>query len=468
MLGLSPEARAQLGILGRDPDRARVQVAGAHHHAAGRDQRRRREAHLVRAEQRRDDDVAARLQLPVGLHPDARAEVVRDERLLRLGEPELPGHARVQDRGERRGAGAAVVARDQDVVGVRLRDARRDGADADLGDELDRDPRLRVRAAEVVDQLLQVLDRVDVVVRRRRDQPDAGRGQPHRRDVRVDLVPGQLPALARLRALRHLDLQLVGVREVLDRDPEAARGDLLDLRAALVAVADGVLAALARVRAAADPVHRDGERLVRLPRERPERHRSGREALDDLGGGLDLVERDAAVGALAQPQQAAQRRAARRLGVDLGRVLLVGLPAAGPHRVLEQRDRLRVPLVVLAARAPGVEPDHRQQLVRRPGVGARVARERVLGDRPDADAADPRGGAGEVPLDELRREADRLEDLRAAVGRHRRDAHLRHRLQQALGDPLDRPALRLLGGHPRRAGGRPRRAGRASRASGTG
>ena len=31
----------------------------------------------------------------------------------------------------------------------------------------------RVRAAQVVDQLLEVLDRVDVVVRRRRDQPDA-------------------------------------------------------------------------------------------------------------------------------------------------------------------------------------------------------------------------------------------------------------------------------------------------------
>ena len=54
VLGLALEAAAQLGILRRDPDRARVQVAGAHHHAAGRDQRRGREAHLVGAEQRGD------------------------------------------------------------------------------------------------------------------------------------------------------------------------------------------------------------------------------------------------------------------------------------------------------------------------------------------------------------------------------------------------------------------------------
>ena len=50
-----------------------------------------------------------------------------------------------------------------------------------------------------------------------------------------------------------------------------------------------------------------------------------------------------------------------------------------------------------------------------------------------------------------RLEADRLEDLRAAVGLDRRDPHLRDRLEQALGDRLDDVALRLVGGHRRRA-----------------
>ena len=75
----------------------------------------------------------------------------------------------------------------------------------------------RVRAAQVVDQLLEVLDRVDVVVRRRRDQADARRRVAQPGDVVVDLVAGQLAALAGLRALRHLDLQLVGVDEVVRR-----------------------------------------------------------------------------------------------------------------------------------------------------------------------------------------------------------------------------------------------------------
>ena len=111
VLGLAGELLAELGILRRDPDRARVQVAGAHHHAAGCDQRRCREAHLVGAEERSDHDVATGLQLSVRLHPDARAQPVPHQRLLRLGEPDLPRDAGVEDRRERRGAGAAVVAR---------------------------------------------------------------------------------------------------------------------------------------------------------------------------------------------------------------------------------------------------------------------------------------------------------------------------------------------------------------------
>ena len=69
--GRALEALAQLGVLRGDAHRAGVQVAGAHHDAAHRDQGRGGEAHLIGAEHRGDDDVAAGLQLTVGLHDDA-------------------------------------------------------------------------------------------------------------------------------------------------------------------------------------------------------------------------------------------------------------------------------------------------------------------------------------------------------------------------------------------------------------
>ena len=101
VLGVAREPLAQLRVLGRDAHRAGVEVARPHDDAAERDERRRREAELLRAEQRADDDVAARLELAVHLHGDPAAQVVHHEDLVGLGEAQLPGRARVLDRGER-------------------------------------------------------------------------------------------------------------------------------------------------------------------------------------------------------------------------------------------------------------------------------------------------------------------------------------------------------------------------------
>jgi hypothetical protein len=59
-----------------------------------------------------------------------------------------------------------------------------------------------------------------------------GVAQP--RDQFVDLVAGQLAALAGLGALRDLDLQHLGIDQVFGGDAEAAGGDLLDLAALAV------------------------------------------------------------------------------------------------------------------------------------------------------------------------------------------------------------------------------------------
>src|SRR5262249_20533737 len=154
------------------------------------------------------------------------------------------------------------------------------GADADLRHELYADRGLRIGVLEIVDQLRDVLDRVDVVVRRRRDELDAGRGIAQLGDVLGDLLAGQLAPFAGLGALRDLDLQHLGRREVLGGPAEAAGGDLLDLRFERIAglerdvhldalfsqarhkalaglhgcVAPAILAALARVRPPADAV----------------------------------------------------------------------------------------------------------------------------------------------------------------------------------------------------------------------
>ena len=135
--------------------------------------------------------------------------------------------------------GAAVVARDEDDVGVRLGHARRHRAHADLGHQLHVDPGRGVGRLEVVDQLGDVLDGVDVVVRRRRDEADAGRRVAGAGDPGPDLGARELTALAGLGPLGDLDLQVVRVDQVLAGHAEAPRRHLLDGRAPQVPVLVG-------------------------------------------------------------------------------------------------------------------------------------------------------------------------------------------------------------------------------------
>ena len=55
------------------------------------------------------------------------------------------GNAGIFDAGQRRSAGAAAVAADENVIGLGLGDAGGDGADADFAHQFHADPRLRIQ-----------------------------------------------------------------------------------------------------------------------------------------------------------------------------------------------------------------------------------------------------------------------------------------------------------------------------------
>ena len=68
-----------------------------------------------------------------------------------------------------------------------------------------------VGVLQVMNQLLQVFNGIDVVVRRRTNQANSGSGVTSLCYPRIHLVSGQLTAFAGLCTLSHLDLQVVGI-----------------------------------------------------------------------------------------------------------------------------------------------------------------------------------------------------------------------------------------------------------------
>ena len=169
--GLPENRGAQLGVLGRDADRAGVEVADPHHDAAADTT----SGAVAKPNSSAPSSAAMTTSRPVLSWPST-CTTIRSRRPLSSSvcwvsaRPSSHGPPACLSEVSGDGAGAAVVAGDEHDVGVRLANAGGDGADADLGDELDVDPGLGVGVLEVVDQLGEVLDRVDVVVRRRADQ----------------------------------------------------------------------------------------------------------------------------------------------------------------------------------------------------------------------------------------------------------------------------------------------------------
>ena len=203
----------------------------------------------------------------------------------------------------------------------------------------------------------------------------------------------------------------------------------------------GVLAAFTGVRLSADPIHRDGQGLVRFFGDRAVGHRTCGEALQDVAQRLHFVDRHWWTDTFTECEQAAQRRQAPRLVVDEFGVLLKDVVALGARGVLELEHCLRIEEVVLTFAPPLILTTEVQVAVRAfdraIGVGDAVASGDLLGNLVQADAAEARDGPGEVLVDEFLGQANRLEHLGAGIGRNGGDAHLRHHLEHALARGFD-------------------------------
>ena len=447
-LELGPEAF----VLAGDADGAGVEVALAHIDAPECDQGRRAEVELLGAQDGRLHDVNAGAHAAVGAEHDAVAEVVHHEDLLGLGDAQFPGRARVLDRREGRGARAAVVARNQDDVGVRLGDAGGDRAHAGFGDELDADLGAGIDLLQVVDELGQILDRIDVVVRRGRNEHHPRHGVAQTGDQGGDLVAGELAALAGLGALGHLDFNLLRTGQISRRHTEAAAGHLFDRGVGQIAVfaaleTFGILAAFSGVGLAPDAVHRDGEGLVGFRTEGAQRHAGGGEPLADVLDGLDFFQRH---GLRLGHQLEHVLEGDGLLGFNGLDVLFVVVGVVGFDERVEGLDDGRGHRVALPGAAEAVVAGILELGVLALGRDAcktlGVAGERFGGDLGEANARDLRGGAVEAAVHHGGVDADGLEDLRAMVARKHGDAHLGHDLQKTVLQRLAHVFERLLVG----------------------
>ena len=353
---LAMELFAQLRILRSNAHRTGVEIANAHHNAAQGYQRCRRKAKLLSAKQRRNNNIASCHQLAVSFQRHAVTQIIQKQRLMRFHQAQLPRQTGVVDGGTRRSTCAAVIAADKHHVSTRLNNACSNRAYAHLADQLHADTRTRIGILQVMNQLGQILDRINIMMRRRRNQANAGRRTTALRNPRINLAARELTALARLRALRNLNLNLVSVHQIVARYTKAAAGNLLNRAALAVAVrqrrkAVGMLAALARIALAAYAVHRNRQAFMCLLAQRAVAHRARLKAVADALHRLHLVDID--------------RQTLRRKGQHAAQILVGKIAAAQGFAellkqlviprlagLLQHNNRLRIEYVLFAIISP--------------------------------------------------------------------------------------------------------------------
>ena len=255
----------------------------------------------------------------------------------------------------------------------------------------------------------------------------------------IDLGTRQLSTFTRLGTLRHLDLQLTGVDQIVAGDTKATRSHLLDGTVLAVAqvvapgIAVGVFATFAGVASATDAVHGDCQCLVRFLADRAIAHGTGLEAFDNFSSRLHLFNRDGS-GVEFEVEQRPDRAEILFLRIDQTRVFLKSLVALFPdiipalaHCILQAVDGAWVKEMAFAVGAPLIVTTgfQRCRFILAIGEGTLVAHLYFFKDLRQANAFDTGWCPGKVGIHQFLAQAERFEDLRTAVALQRADAHLR-------------------------------------------
>ena len=168
------------------------------------------------------------------------------------------------------------------------------------------------------------------------------------------------------------------------------------------------------------------------------RHGAGLEALHNCFNRLYLIDRHRR-DVVLEFEQPAQSIVTRTLFVDQRGEHLELTIIVGTGRFLERGDRQRIVLMLLAIFAPLVDAARRKcHLGGNPfRIGSCVTLHQLPGDPVNIGASDSRRRPGEIAVDYALMQAERLEDLRAAITLHGGNSHLGHGLDNTLDGGFD-------------------------------
>ena len=278
---------------------------------------------------------------------------------------------------------------------------------------------MRIDGPQIVNQLGQIFDAVNVVVRWRRNERRARRGVANPRDVLGDFLRGQLAAFPRLGALRHFDFEFLGAHEILRRHAKASGSNLLDFAGSagnLIEIA--VLSTFTGVAAATQLVHGDGERFVCFGAQGAQGHRLGAEPREDRLDRLDFADWESLF--RKHLEKIAQECRSVRLGELLEGAVSPRLRLA--HVRMQPANKLRRSGVQLRAFTEAVQTVV-CHFLRSGGKGRSMHLEIILEEHVERLRSRITSGILKIFPADVHIQAEQFKEMAVAIARKRGDAH---------------------------------------------
>ena len=234
ILRFSAESLTQLRVLCSHTYRAGIQIADSHHHAAHRYKWRCCKTEFLCTEKCCNGNVTAAHQLTVCLDTYTVTKSVHDQRLVCFCKSKLPWKSCIMDRASWRCSCTSVISGDQNSLCTGLCYTGCNRTNTRLRNQLYGNIRIFIGVFQVIDQFCQILDRIDIMMWRRRDQADSRCGMTGFCDPRIYLLCRKMSALTRLCPLCHLDLDFSCGNQITAGNAETSAGYLFDRRAAVI------------------------------------------------------------------------------------------------------------------------------------------------------------------------------------------------------------------------------------------
>ena len=174
----------------------------------------------------------------------------------------LPRKSGIMDRTSRCSSCTSVITGDQNQSGSCFCNTRCNRSDTGFRYQFDRNSCILVCIFTVIDQLCQIFDRVNIVMRRRWDQSHTRRRMSGFCYPRVNLSPRQMSTFSRFCSLRHLDLDFFCADKISACNTKTSTGNLFDRRASVGSKALDILSAFTGVWLTVQCIHCKGKGFV--------------------------------------------------------------------------------------------------------------------------------------------------------------------------------------------------------------